>query len=256
MQRKGNFVDLPYFFLFCPKILFMLDRIKKLFIVEDDDPLKKALEQKSQETAEAEAKVQEKATPTHKPSAPSGVKNARPTVKPTGGKVTDKFMDILMSAMDKNNIEGFDYLEYKQSLQSLQNMQMDEATRYQSAFAMAKTMGATPSQLLETANHYLTVLQTEEQKFAQALTNQKSKQIGDRQQRIDQLAQNIAQKEKQIEQLTKEIEVNRQETNKIKEQISDSTVKVENTKNNFIVTYQLLTSQIKGDIEKMKQYLK
>jgi len=56
--------------------------------------------------------------------------------------------------------------------------------------------------------------------------------------------------------LTKEIEAHEQETVQIKEQISDSTVKVENTKNNFIVTYQLLTGQIKEDIRKMQSYLK
>ena len=223
----------------------MFDKIKKLFVVEDDDPLKKALEQKSQEEAEATAPTEEMVpdrttpTPSTKPKTQSS--------QATGGKVTDKFMNILLGAMDKNNLDGFDYLEYKQSLNSLQNMDMDEATRYQSAFAMAKTMGATPKKLLETANHYINILQTEEQKFGQALISQKEKQIGNRHQRLEQLGKAVEQKKKQIEQLTKEIETHEQESVQIKEQITDSTVKVENTKNNFIVTYQLLTGQIKED---------
>ena len=135
-------------------------------------------------------------------------------------------------------------------------MDMDEATRYQSAFAMAKTMGATPKKLLETANHYINILETEEQKFGQALISQKEKQIGNRHQRLEQLGKAVEQKKKQIEQLNKEIETHEQESVQIKEQITDSTVKVENTKNNFIVTYQLLTGQIKEDIRKMQSYLK
>ncbi len=232
----------------------MFDKIKKLFVVEDDDPLKKALEQKSQEEADATAPAEEMVpdrTVTNSSASPK-----TPVSKPTGGKVTDKFMNILLGAMEKNNLDGFDYLEYKQSLQSLQNMDMDEATRYQSAFAMAKTMGATPQKLLETANHYVNILKTEEQKFGQALVNQKDKQIGGRQQRLEQLDQSIAKKRKHIEQLTKEIETHEQESAQIKEQITDSTVKVENTKNNFVVTYQLLTSQIQEDIKKMQSYLK
>jgi len=232
----------------------MFDKIKKLFVVEDDDPLKKALEQKSQEEADATAPAEEMVpdrTATNSSASPK-----TPVSKPTGGKVTDKFMNILLGAMEKNNLDGFDYLEYKQSLQSLQNMNMDEATRYQSAFAMAKTMGATPQKLLETANHYVNILKTEEQKFGQALVNQKDKQIGGRQQRLEQLDQSIAKKRKHIEQLTKEIETHEQESAQIKEQITDSTVKVENTKNNFVVTYQLLTSQIQEDIKKMQSYLK
>ncbi len=236
----------------------MFDKIKKLFVVEDDDPLKKALEQKSQEEAEATNAAEEivPSRPASKAATPQSPTNQTPTATPTGGKVTDKFMNILLGAMDKNNLDGFDYLEYKQSLQSLQNMDMDEATRYQSAFAMAKTMGATPKNLLETANHYLNILKTEEQKFGQALVSQKDKQIGNRQQRLDQLAKSVEHKKKQIEQLTKEIEANEQESAQIKEQITDSTVKVENTKNNFVVTYQLLTSQIQEDIRKMQSYLK
>ncbi len=232
----------------------MFDKIKKLFVVEDDDPLKKALEQKSQEEADAATPVEEMV-----PDRPASTQKSTPKTqssKPTGGKVTDKFMNILLGAMDKSNLDGFDYLEYKQSLQSLQGMNMDESTRYQSAFAMAKTMGATPKKLLETANHYLTVLKTEEQKFGQALVNQKEKQIGDRRQRIEQLDQAAEQKRKQIEQLTKEIEAHEQESGQIKEQITDATVKVENTKNNFVVTYQLLTGQIQEDIRKMQTYLK
>jgi len=237
----------------------MFDRIKKLFVVEDNDPLKKALEQKSQEEAEATAPAGDGLVPDRPANNTAPTQNSTPKVKTsrlTGGKVTDKFMNILLGAMDKSNLDGFDYLEYKQSLQSLQNMDMDESTRYQSAFAMAKTMGATPQNLLETANHYLTILKTEEQKFGQALVNQKEKQIGDRRQRIEKLDQAAEQKRKQIEQLTKEIEAHEQESAQIKEQITDATVKVENTKNNFVVTYQLLTGQIQEDIVKMQTYLK
>lgn len=236
----------------------MLDRIKRLFIVEDDDPLKKALEKKAEMEAENTNTVPESET------VPSVQKRQKPTTSNTpppvapraaGGKVTEKFMNILLSAMDKNNVEGFDYLEFKQSLQNLQGMDMDEATKYQSAFAMAKTMGATPTNLLQTANHYLNVLKEEEAKFGQALNNQRDKQIGDRQNRIDQLQKVIAEKQRKIEQLTKEIDVHRQESDKITQEIQSSTVKVENTKNNFVVTYKLLVSQIQDDINKMKQYL-
>lgn len=236
----------------------MLDRIKRLFIVEEDDPLKKALEKQ----AEVEAEKQQKEVETV-PSQPARAPQKRRTAatspanapKIQGGKVTEKFMDILLGAMDKNNIDGFDYLEYKQSLQNLEGMDMDEATRYQSAFAMAKTMGVTAENLLRTANHYLDILQQEEAKFERALVNQKDKQIGDRQSRIDQLDKVIAEKQRRIEQLQKEIDLHRQEMEQISGEIQGATVKVENTKNNFVVTYKVLVSRIQQDIDKMKQYL-
>ena len=75
-------------------------------------------------------------------------------------------MDVLAEALQNNNIDGVDYFEFRQSLLSLSKISMDEKTRYQSAFAMAQAMGATPKQLIETAEHYLNVLKNEEHKFA------------------------------------------------------------------------------------------
>ena len=37
----------------------------------------------------------------------------------TDVKASDKFINSLLTAIDNNNLEGFDYLEYKQSLKSL-----------------------------------------------------------------------------------------------------------------------------------------
>jgi hypothetical protein len=78
------------------------------------------------------------------------------------GKVSDKFYDILFGAMEANNQEGFDYLEYKKSLQTLSKMPMDEQTRYASAFAAAQAMGITASKLNESAQFYLNILKSEE----------------------------------------------------------------------------------------------
>lgn len=59
------------------------------------------------------------------------------------GKADPKFIDILLKSIEKNNLGGFDYIEYLSSLQKLDNMAMDEATKYKSKFVTAKTMGVT-----------------------------------------------------------------------------------------------------------------
>jgi len=71
----------------------MFDKIKKLFVVEDDDPLKKALEQKSQ--AEADAVTPEEQIVPDRPASTQHSKPKTQTSKPTGGKVTDKFILLL-----------------------------------------------------------------------------------------------------------------------------------------------------------------
>jgi len=226
------------------------DKLKSLFIVEEKGSTKKT-------SAKSTAKktTAKKTTPK---SAPAPTKEVTPTVssEPQKGKPTTKFMEIMFGAMEKHNLDGFDYLEFKESLKSLEKMPMDEQTRFQSAFAMAKTMGATPQKLIDAAAHYLKVLLHEEKKFEQALDNQRKRQIGGREKQIKDLEVGIQQKAKHIKKLTQEIEQSQKQLAGIKNEISGAVSKVETTKNNFIASYQVVVSQIQSDVEKMKKYLK
>ncbi|HHH50538.1 MAG TPA: hypothetical protein ENK52_06135 [Saprospiraceae bacterium] len=225
----------------------MLKKLKGIFIVEEDD----AKKEKASNTKQPEKKTKPTTSPISKNTSSS------PTPVSAGtGKVTAKFNDVLLGAMAKNNIDGFDYLEFKESLQSLAKMPMDEKTRYQSAYAMAKTMGATPEYLIKTAKHYINILGKEEQKFHQALANQKTKQIGNKEQQIKQMDLLIKEKMEQINRLTQEIEQHKKLKHKLATEISNSSVKVETTKNNFIASYKNLIAQIQKDMQNIQTYLK
>jgi predicted metal-binding transcription factor (methanogenesis marker protein 9) len=220
--------------------------IKSVFVVEDETLVKNA-----------QKEAPKKATTPSKPTIPS--KNNPVIAESTSGKpgkVTSKFVDVLLGAMEKANMEGFDYLEYKQSLSSLAKMPMDEKTKYQSAFAMAQTMGASPQKLMDSATHYINVLKQEEHKFEKALANQVDGQIGAKKEQIQQLDSVIKEKAEQIKQLTEEITQHQQNIDKLNKEISTSSAKVETTKNNFIASYNKLVAQIHADVGNMKEYLK
>jgi len=171
------------------------DRLKSWFVIEEDTPNKSKKSSKTKSIPEKKASTAKASTGTSSNTESKGA----------AGQVTDKFMSILLAAMDKNNLEGFDYLEFKQALKNLENMPMDEKTRYQSAFAMAKTMNVTPAHLVKTAGHYVAILNQEEQKFGQALTAQRSKQIGGREKQMADLEKGIKAKADQIQRLTSDV---------------------------------------------------
>lgn len=133
---------------------------------------------------------------------------------------------------------------------------MDEQTRYQSAFAVAKTMGATPASLIEAANYYMSVLHNEEKAFEETLKSQMQLQVGDKQSEKQKLQEKIVAQNAQIAALQKEISQHQSQLDNIDKQISDASTKIETTKNNFIASYNQLVDKITQDIEKMKQYLK
>lgn len=192
---------------------------------------------------------------------------AKPETKPTSttpsstpvvseGKASEKFYDILLGAMETNNQEGFDYLEYKKSLATLAKMPMDEQTRYFSAFAAAQAMGVTPQKLTESANFYLKVLASEDAKFQESVKAQREKQIGNKEKAIADMEATIKAKGEQIARLTQEIQAHQTDMDKMKAEISDAVVKIETTLSDFHATFNELTAQIGKDVENMAKYLK
>ena len=226
-------------FASCVSNITMWKNIKSLFVIEEEQPSSAKSKAPSKSTAKTPAAKQ------HIPESPTGAP----------GKVNKKFMEVLLKAMDSNNIEGFDYLEYKQSLNSLKDMPMDEKTRYQSAMAMAKTLGGSPEQIAQTAQHYIDVLKQEENKFEQALANQMKNQIESKQNEILKLEETIKTKAERIKALTAEIEGHQQKQKKLDGEIKKATAKVDSTKNDFIASFNSLVGQIQEDIDNIKQYL-
>ncbi len=217
---------------------FDLKSIKSLFIVEDPNA------------------AQKPAQPEEAASNPPDNSIDFDQVPSRPGEPNQKFIEVLLSAMEKANLPGVDYLEYRQSLKSLEKMPMDEQVRYQSAFAMAQAMGATPAKLVESAVHYLDVLKAEQSKFDAAVRNQTAERIGNRQGMLKNLDATLKQKAEQIKQLTQEMELHRSEMEKLEKEIQEATSKVTATQANFIASYELLMSQINMDVENMRKFLK
>jgi len=225
----------------------MFKKLKSLFVVDDEEFKRKM---SGQEPVKPAPKVQQKSASAPRPRPSS------PNVPQAAGKVSDKFLKILFGALEKNNLDGFDYLEFKKSLRNLEKMDMDDATRFKSAYAMAQTMNATPDHLIKTAQHYLQALAQEESKFGQALANQRNRQISQKEQENKQLDQQIRSKAEQIKKLSAEIEAHQKQLEKQTAAIQQAAAKVESTKADFVTSYQTIVAQIQGDVEKMKQYLK
>lgn len=234
----------------------MFKKLKSLFVVEDEAAV-------SPQSGQKPAQKTTQKTPTQHSSTAKGPGSQGGAVEkpkfdknnPPKGKPSEKFINRLLGALEENNLKGFDYLEYKQSLQNLSNVEMDEATKYKSALAMAKTMGATPKKMIDSANHYIKVLNNEETKFVEAFKNQQNIQVSNRNKEITSLEKSIAHKQKQIEQLNKEIEAEKKALDQRKNSINQANAKVQATKESFYHAYHIVIEQIKADVEKMNKYL-
>ncbi|MFT5165552.1 MAG: hypothetical protein ACI8P3_000779 [Saprospiraceae bacterium] len=167
----------------------------------------------------------------------------------------EKSVEFLTNALEKSNLPGFDYIEFKLSIGALAQMNMDEATAFKSSFATASIVGLTKMKLLETAEHYKKVLKDEKAQFDVALQNQMQQRVASKQQEVIKLKDQIAKHEEKIAQLKAQISKFQATIDGADAQIDEAKAKIDNTRESFESTHQSILNQIEKDIENIQKYL-
>ena len=169
--------------------------------------------------------------------------------------VDQKSLDFLTRALDRNNLTGFDYIEFKQSLTSLKKMNMDDETAIKSAFATASTVGLTKDKLVQTARHYQQIIDKEKAQFDEALQNQVKEKIAGKKSEVERLKKEIEENQKQIKAIEESIAKSQKTIDNADADINAAQDKINTTKSNFENTYQSILGIIAEDIDKFNKYL-
>jgi flagellar motility protein MotE (MotC chaperone) len=219
----------------------LLKKLKSIFIVEGDKT----------QSSSAEAPVASSSTTASVP-----VQSAPPVaqVPVTSSAYDDKMMQVLLEAFARENIEGFDYFEFRQALHKLVDVNPDQTTRYKSAYALAQTMGADKDRILQSCTHYLNILKQEESKFTEALHARVSNEVEQRRAVLKNNQEAILQKEKQIQQLQQEIGSLKETIQKVESEIVNYESRIGETHKSFQSAYNLLASELNTDLENIKKY--
>lgn len=224
----------------------MLKKLKSIFIIEDEEFKNKM--GGGSDSAKAQSPKKDSA----KEKQPDIPVVQDPNRK---GQISNGVMNTLLKALDQNNLEGMDYLEFKNSLKSLKSVDMDEKTRFQSAFAMGKGMGLTKSKLVKTAKFYIGILGKEENKFKEALAGQIERGVKGRAEQTKKIEAAIAAKQQKIQKLQQEIDNHKKQLEKSKGDIQKVQLKVDGTKKDFYATYEAVVKMINDDIKNIEQYI-
>ncbi len=216
----------------------MLKNLKSLFIVSDEEQPK----------------------PETQPAAQSGTSGPPPVSQnppaDPKGKIDNNILDKLLQALEDNNQPGFDYFEFRKAILSLNPLPMDEATKFQSTYATAATVGATLDKLLESIEFYKKVLQNEENNFTKAIKEQTSINIKDKVTEKEKINASIKEKNERIFKLSEEIRTHELEVLKLSESIETAELKIKETSLNFERSLNVIKSQLEQDSVKLKQYIK
>ena len=167
----------------------------------------------------------------------------------------DRFANVLMKALEDKNLEGFDYLEFKQSVAKMQELGMDADTAMRAAFSTGSTVGLSLDKLLKTAKYYAEVLQDEKSKFMNSMEKHIMSNVEGRAKQTGELKKKIANWEAKIEQLRAEVEKAKEKIASADAEISAAKEKAELNQQGFDDALDVITAAIRQDVADIRRVL-
>jgi len=169
--------------------------------------------------------------------------------------VDSRSLEFIAQSLEKNNLPGFDYLEFKRAVAQLSIMNLDEPTAHKSAYTTAATLGITKEKLIETASYYRSIVEKENDHFAQALENQNATKIEARQKELARLRDQIERHKIEIARLQDEIGGYLNQIEAAETALKTESEKLNKSKTAFENAHKSVLLTIDGDIERMHKHL-
>lgn len=192
--------------------------------------------------------------------APGATTSAPRPVTPASGPSAPelKFIEHFAAVLEKTNLQGPDYFEFRETLRNLSNLGLSEEKQYQAAWASFKAMGGITdvAVLTNTASQYLNALNADRESFIKSVDNALTERVGGLQNEQKQLQTENETLAKQILELQNKINANNERLGKIGTEIDEQSQKINQNRQTYEVTYTTFVDQVKTDIGRIAQYLK
>ena len=204
---------------------------------------------------DAEAKKAAKAIAKANKSKPAeGPKPIQPII-PTSqivsnmtGVADEKFVEMLKGVIADNNIPGQDYFEYKQSLDALASLPLDERTKFITVYATFQLQGCKKDVLLSSIDKYVSIVKSEEINFDAELASQRNANVTGKTAQVEEAR-------KKLDALNKEIA----ETNSFiitaSQEIQNAELKLQMTENSFKKSVEKVVGMLMSDKDKINAYI-
>jgi hypothetical protein len=164
------------------------------------------------------------------------------------GIADEKFVEMLKKVIEDNNIPGQDYFEFKQSLDALANIPLDERTKFITVYATFQLQGCKKDVLLSSIDKYVSVVQSEEANFNAELANQRNTNVTDK-------TTQVQDAQKKLDELNKQIA----ETNTFiitaSQEIQNAELKLQMTENAFKKSVEKVVGMLNADKDKINSYI-
>lgn len=168
------------------------------------------------------------------------------TKAPAGAEL-DKFKNYFDQLFKDANLQGPDYFEFASMTKAMQAI-ADEKARYAAAFAGLSVQGLDKTKLLETANAYLKILETDAANFNSTVDAALAEKVKAKQ-------DEITAKHKRIEELAREIDDLKNKVQLLQMEVKENEEKIASNTGSYRACAESRKMEILRDIEKIKEYV-
>lgn len=164
------------------------------------------------------------------------------------GVVDDKFLDMLWSVIEQNNMPGQDYFEFKQAIESMSSLPIDERNKFLTTFTIFQSQGCKKESLTTSVDNYINVIKSELSNFNSEFENQKHQKVTSRLEKVEETKKKVQRLNEEIVELNNFILSETQAAQQ--EEMS-----LRMTANNFETSAQKIISVLESDKNKINTYI-
>jgi len=164
------------------------------------------------------------------------------------GVPDDKFIQMLENVITDNNIPGLDYVEFKQALDNMKDVPIDETTKFITVFSILKSQGSTKEKLLTSIDVYIDIINNELLTFNNELAETFKENVENKKLKITQSQEKIIVLSNEIKELNEFVMVSTQE-------VQQEEMKLKMTESNFKQSVDKVISTLSNDKQKINNYI-
>jgi len=213
--------------------------------VKDDAP-------KTEKPQAQDETVQEEVIEVQTPKAPVALASTPATV--AQGQEDDQIKEDLVKALDEANIEGYDYFEFRQALINMEGVIKTEPERFKATYAAVGAM-ITPERLIETALHYVGVLEKKGESFQGYVQQMTAEKVTANEEAAADADNRIQEIQAQIDQLNQNVAELLENKKVFQQEAIDAGAKIQQVQMNFNTTCTSIIRKIQSDAKKIETYL-
>jgi hypothetical protein len=166
--------------------------------------------------------------------------------------VNPEMMAEIVAAVEAADIEGYDYLELKQSLKNMAALPLTEEQKIAAAFATVANQ-TSREKILDSITHYIGIVDKSESSFMETAAQKEIRDIGGRDEKIKQIDADLQKKSDMIVQLTAEITKLQEDKSKISQEKVEKQLKIDNVRASYKATAQQARDGMLSDKAKIER---